>query len=845
MSLSEQVASIIGEAGLEIAATRSEPAADSQHGQIPPALHPDAAAAIRSITGGSPWSHQTDALRVFLGGKSVCLATPTASGKSLVFMAASIHLIKTLPGAKVLALYPIKALIQDQRDKWDTILRDQGLTSVYIDGSVPVSDREPMLARADIVLMTPDVLHAWLLQHLEKPMLRKFVAALRTVIIDEAHIYDGCFGTNMAFLLRRLEAVAGPYQLIASTATVGEPEAFLLTLTGRQVHVIGPEANGMGSHGRDLICARLTGPDSFSAYVELVRRLSASGLGRFLAFADSRKLVEQVVARASRRDDGSGEELATEDLERIPISHMHRAVLPYRAGYEEEDRAEIQRALTSGTLGGVVATSAMEMGLDIGDLTIVVLLGTPASAKTFWQRAGRTARRTFGICILIDTDGVCSGSQEDFDAYLARAAEKNWLYLDNKYLQFANAMCAAIELQSAGVPVEQAEKSYSTLPPDFMRYAKNEITPTELLPQELLQLKMRAGGTPHFEFPLRNAIDRQYQVMNRGPIPKLGTLSYAQVLREGYPGAVYYYLARPYRVIRHKLRSGEIEVRKERYWTTKPIAQNMVFPQFAGGLLNLSTGDIGFLVESEMQVSERVLGFVEKRGSNDIPINYTAGNEYAQRPLTRYFETTGVCWYTGDGELSTERIANAILDAYCSIFGVQRRDVGCGTFFSKTGPTGGNDVKGACIYDATYGSLRLTQRVYEHFNDLIDEVISQLDATDDDEHFCGLLERLRIAVSVFAPTQLLPSGVPSVTQQGPWVKLVKPQSIAIHRDSSGTTEEVRVIAYRYTPTGLMYELEQSNPDVAWRVAAELIVPIPGITEFIEVNFETDESRPVD
>src|SRR5439155_6888638 len=180
---------------------------------------------------------------------------------------------------------------------------------------------------------------------------------------------------------------------------------------------------------------------------------------------------------------------------------------------------------------------------------------------------------------------------------------------------------------------------------------------------------------------------------------------------EAYPGALYYYMARTYRVYRFDYRKGEIHARRDKWGTTRPLAQTMVFPRFHGGILSLYRSDCGFLAEAEMQVSERVQGFTEQRGSAKEEHRYGPGSTYYQRELNRFFETTGICWYFPEKHLITEAVASSILDAFCSEFGIQQRDLGVGLFNSKQSPFGVGKCQGACIFDETNGSLRLRQRL--------------------------------------------------------------------------------------------------------------------------------------
>jgi len=292
--------------------------------------------------------------------------------------------------------------------------------------------------------MTPDVAHAWLMSHLRQKEVRDFLNRLRLLILDETHVYDGVFGTNMAYFIRRLLSVSGVDRIISSTATIGEPAEFIERLTGRKPCVLDQKDDGGASPRKTVLLLRPYRSNSFDSLVSLLLQLARIGSSRFLAFADSRKMVEQLVAVAER--SANKEEESTQEDDEIEdnlyeegtpgISNLR--ILPYRAGYEEEDRLEIQNSLMRGDLAGVVSTSALELGLDIGEIDIVLLLATPPSVKAFWQRLGRAGRKNSGSCLLVDDSGIIARSAMGLRGYLQKLPEPGWLYLENEYIQPEN-----------------------------------------------------------------------------------------------------------------------------------------------------------------------------------------------------------------------------------------------------------------------------------------------------------------------------------------------------------------------------------------------------------------------
>jgi len=675
---------------------------------------------------------------------------------------------------------------------------------------------------------------------------------LGLLILDEAHVYEGAFGTNMAFLMRRLEVASGNHQLICSTATLGEPANFVELLTGRKPLAFGAQEDGAPTQGKTILRATTSGRP-FDATVELLAAIAESDMSRFLAFADSRKAVEQFVAATLRSGsdeygfDSKEVPSAADDVADRAIANTGRQgrgaadsssrVLPYRAGYEAEDRTQIQEALALGELAGVVATSALELGLDIGDIELVVLLDVPPSVKSFWQRIGRAGRRSHAICVVLDPWDSLAAMAGGLDGYLARPIEPNWLYLENRYIQYAHALCAVVELSQLGIDSVEIE-AFESLPESFRELLDNELHPRTVVPMDLYALKQRGQYDPHHEFAIRGGVEQEFQVLGPEGV-QLGRVSYVQALREAYPGAVYYYMATPHRVWRFDHHRGEIKVRRERRYTTNPISQTMVFPRFDGDISHLLQSEHGFVAEVGMQVSERVLGFVERRGSARTQHEYGVGSEYIQRPLTRFFETTGVCWaFPGTKRLS-EQAVQEILETFTLRFGVQERDLGVGIFHAQVSPLGTEKVQGLCIYDATAGSLRLTHRLAEHFAEVARDACHSAAARDDDDLLAQLSDLSEVATTVDEISALETGVAEAAAAEEDWATIVAPGETAILVNSEGT-KEVEVVGYRYTPKGLIYELRHRTTTVTWRVPENTVRAIHGQTKLIRVNLVTDE-----
>lgn len=805
----------------------------------PPTIHPQVLHHLEHKFPRGLFVHQSSALDAVAQGSDVCLATSTASGKSLVFMAATVDLLLNNPSARAAVFYPAKALLQDQKRIWQDFLRDFHLSVEHIDGSVPREQREAILEHHRVILLTPDVTHAWLLADVSSKVRYHFLSSLRLLVIDEAHVYDGVFGSNMAFLLRRIQAMAPIERIISSTATLGNPSEFIWRLSGRKPLVIGNELDGAPRPDKTILLVTAPANRAFDSMTSLLAGLVRLRQGVFLAFADSRRMVEQLVSstmRASPLADAphSIDNAQSHDDPSLP------PLLPFRAGYEEEDRQAIQRALSLGRLAGVASTSALELGLDIGHIDIVVLLGTPPSLKAFWQRVGRGGRRRPGVCILFDTRGTVL--RQGLQAYLASDIEDGWIYLDNRYLQFANALCAAQEASQWG-PEQYLASVFESLPNSFREFFQNELNPTANVPDDLYPLKQRAQAGPHLEFPLRSGVEKEFTVKESTRVGQrmLGNLTYSQALREAYPGGIYYYMAQPKRVQELRYRTGEIFVRSEKRWVTQPILQNKVFPIFDGGILQLSRAETGYLCEAEVQVSERVIGFVEIRGPTRERHMYERGSAYSQTPIQNHLRTTGVCWMFKEVSAVSYSVAEAIRDAYGAICGIETKDLGVGDFFSRTGPLGPGENRGICIYDAIHGSLRLTEKLYHRFQEVLTVATELANSAgpEGEELVRNLATLSRLIAGLEQVSVHRRQDSVFSDDADDWVTLVAPGSQAFLAGSHAP-KEVNILGYRYTPQGLLYQLEHDVQKQIWLVAAKEISPIPGISKLIRVNLVTGE-----
>jgi DEAD/DEAH box helicase domain-containing protein len=726
--------------------------------------------------------HQKEAIRGLIQAKNICMVTGTASGKSLPFYAAAIEILSNNPSAKIVAIYPLKALGREQEKRWEESLRLAGIKGSVgrIDGDVSQQNRKIILKNCQIVIMTPDVIHAWLLSNAGERDVIKFIANVKLFIVDEVHTYTGVFGSNAAFLFRRIRhimsLVNSKPQFLCASATMASPDKHLLNLFGLPFEIIGPDLDTSPKYEVKIIMLRPPEVGDYMTEVTYFLKQLGESSKLFLAFVDSRKQTELVTSILSRGQRDSDENLG-EDFEESLITsgneHLFSLnILPYRSGYEELDQLLIQKRLSEGSLRGVVSTSALELGLDIPNLDTVVLLGVPYSATSLWQRIGRVGRNCPGTVFVIH-----SGSVFDEVVFrnpkklLQRPLSEGALYLQNPRIQYIHALCLSREngehdqfCAALGLPNEDNDfKSKIDWPDGFLALCKAERTGE--IPVDLQAMKSEANDNPNHIYPLRD-VESQFKVQfKQGPIIEdKGALSYSQVLREAYPGAVYYYATESFRVQKIMHRSRIIYVRKEKKYTTTPEKISKVFPNLTeGNVYNARLHNNLLVIEANCQVREAVFAFKEKRGSSQTkkfqyPLTGAGINVFFDLPrFNRNYFTSGVIFLHPclNVEQNTLKVVAKILyEAFLISIPFERQDLDVS--FGKLGVTRPPYInEGDCfvvIYDRTYGSLRLSGYVMAErkmstiFNQALEIANSNEEVFESD----GVLEITEEVINVLA-----------------------------------------------------------------------------------------------
>lgn len=811
--------------------------------------------------------HQKTAIQAVMSGENVCLTTATSSGKSLVFYACGTELLARRPNGTVLAIYPLRALTDEQELKWSESVANIGadIQVGRIDGSVPQEKRMKIMRDASVLIMTPDVIHAWLLSNLHEHAVRDFFEKLQLIVIDEAHTYTGVFGSNSAYLFRRIHRIcnrlgASP-RYIAASATINNPLKHMQLLTGKSFRLIDRDADSSGHKARRIIMVEPPADkDVLTNLSEIMHFAVDNTEHQFITFVDSRKQTEQLASVMRRGMDTADNENLDFDI----LKRLH--VFPFRAGYESADRKHIQDQLRKRLVRGVISTSALEMGIDLPWLTLGILFGIPYSATSYYQRIGRVGRHADGVIIIVNDGSILSNrifrNPELLDTMpLAEGA----LYLENPRVQYIHAMCLARPggEDDAVTAMGVAELGFAddaSVPEAFVRLCNQEHVGE--ISQEFQPMKAEAGTDPNHVYPLRDC-EAQYKVKTlarNGPERSLGSLSFSQMMREAYPGAVYYYQTEPFRVVRILFREHLIQVRHEKRYTTKPSSLPiLIYP-------NLTTGNVYsaqryaelFVIECNLQLKEIITGYKERRGPNEhiqsYPLDPNLGYYFNQSRFERNYFSSGVLLSHPLLERSTldrETLAQILFEAYLMQLPFERQDVRFGS--DRYRVSRGSVSEGQrflCVFDQTYGSLRLTARLTEPavLRGVLDKAV---DIARNDKAFevssdmVTVLETLCDAASSTPMDELVAEEPPVVTTNATVV--IVPGSTGIYPDYHN--EEFLIEGIIYTPKGLVYRGRRRSQtgrkfeEVLITAPHDKIVPIDGASTLGYYDYDTAEITP--
>jgi len=600
------------------------PAREPEYGELGEPL-PAALSRYLDARGIRLYSHQCEAVEALRAGRNVILCTPTASGKTLGFDLPVFETLARDRRAAALFVYPTKALSNDQLKVFREMERATGIradAAVY-DGDTPVSRRGRIREISRIILTNPHELHHVLPWHSKW---ERFFRNLRYVVFDEAHRYRGVFGSNVAFVIRRLRRIARFYgaspSFVLSTATLANPQEFGEKLAGLPFDVISGDGSPRGGKTFLFYNPFFDGAGALSPHQEtrdLFLYFVKRGL-QTLCFTASRRMAE-LIALWSKEATKAGSALSGQ-------------IAAYRAGYLPQERREIEDALKRGLLTGVTSTNALEVGIDIGSLDCVIISGYPGTVLATWQQAGRSGRRNReALAVLV-------AFQDPLDQYLmkhpgsffGKPHEQAIIDLANPYILSGQLLCAVAEL-----PFDAGRED--TLPGEASAGLLPELAAEGLVKETPHGWVYTGRGRPVEAVGLDHIARDAYRITCEGAL--LETMDVSQACREAHLGAVLLHQGESYVVRRFDAenRLVEVERRDVDYYTRAIKAVDL---EILGTKDMRRMGRMIFCL-GELEVTETTLGYKVIRDDQ------VAAREDLELPPLR-FPTTGL-WFTIPDEL--------------------------------------------------------------------------------------------------------------------------------------------------------------------------------------------------
>jgi DEAD/DEAH box helicase domain-containing protein len=679
--------------GEELAYLGTEEAREARLAPLPEVLHPRVREALAAQGVEALYSHQAEAWETAQRGGHLIVTTGTASGKTLAFNLPVLDALAREPKSRALYLYPTKALAQDQLRALGA-LRLPKLRAAIYDGDTAADRRWQVRRWANLILSNPDMLHVGVLPHHDR--WGDVLSNLAYVIVDEAHVYRGVFGSHVANVLRRLRRLARVYgaepQFLLASATIANPGELGARLIGAETAVIGDDAAPRAERTVALWNPPVTDE-------ELGLRASPLGeASRLLADLVSRELRTLCFAKSRR---------AAELIHRFTADRLGDDSLlsPYRAGYTPAQRREIERRLLKGELLGVSATNALELGIDVGLLDCVISVGFPGTVASLRQQWGRAGRRGHGLAVLVASeDALDQYFMREPRALLGRRVEAAILDHENPRVLDGHVRAAAFE-----APLDDADRQ-------VLGDAALERA------EELPELRRTQAGFvwagrdyPAARVALRSTGPESFTVVDAVSGTVLGIVEQERAYSTVHDGAIYLHLGESYRVRELDLvsRTAVVEPFSGDYYTQAKVETTtaIVEPRRTERRLGL---DLSF---GSVVVTDQVIGYQKKSIQTQESLELVA----LELPETE-FETEAV-WFLPepwmlDGLGREPRLLGALHAAEHSLIALlplwamcDRWDIGglsTNLHFQTGRPT-------IFVYDGHSGGVGITERGFEVF----------------------------------------------------------------------------------------------------------------------------------
>ncbi len=690
--------------------------------ELPQELHPEVLAALERMGIDSLYAHQAQALHAATQGPTI-VTTGTASGKSMCFNLPTLHILCEQGPARALYLYPTKALAQDQARALSTFGLTRRVRPAIYDGDTPRETRREIRRSANVVLTNPDMLHLGILPNHDA--WAELFSNLAVVVIDEAHVYRGVFGSHVGNVLRRLRRIAAAYGtqpiFMLTSATIANPVELAERLTGLEdVQLIDNDASPTPHRQIAVWNPPLTDEalgtrrSSLGEAAEILARLVRDG-ARAICFMKSRKGVE-VLARLVKQDlQDSDPELAEQ-------------VEPYRAGYTPQQRRELEQRLVRGELRAVITPDALELGIDIGELDAVICAGYPGSVAGAWQRFGRAGRRgEESVAVLV-------ASSAAVDQYIARCPETLFdadvesarIDPHNTEIVVQHLKCAAFELPFvAGEP-------YASLPADDTRSALRFLADHGVVHESKDRFHWSADAYPANHVSLRSVGWDNFVIIDKATGSALAELDWRATPTMLHEQAVYQHDGEQYQVERLDWENHKAFVTKvvPDYFTTAMSNRKVsVIEETARQKLGRAEAAWG-----EVSVVEKVVGYKKIR----FHTHENAGYGDVRLPDTQMHTTSfrltvpeSVCEELSMGRAAAieglRGVAVALEAVSALALMCDPRDLGqtLGDDGEEGGPAGGGRVPQPgfdptlFLFDNVPGGVGLAERIFERAPELL------------------------------------------------------------------------------------------------------------------------------
>ena len=712
-------------------------------------LHPNIVEYLQAHFSSGLFQHQHEAVEAVFGGSNTVVATRTSSGKSLIYSLPVLDALVRDNNATAMFLFPQKALANDQHLKLGKMASEiKGIAPLVesnpllisrYDGSTPPEKRKPIRDKGQVILTNPDMLHLGMMQFHQSNW-ERFFSNLKLVAIDECHEYRGVFGTNVGYILRRLRQLCDMYgsnpRFVATSATVQSPEEHMKHLTGLDFHCVGPDRDSSRQGSRKFWIVR--GEDHFyDTGRKLAKALAEAGL-TVLVFCPSRISAERMISR-------------TVKAEEIESSYVR----VYRSGLSPKQREEIEQGLRTKDIRLVFSTSALELGIDIGEIDVVLCVGLPHTMMSLWQRAGRAARGgREGATIFVPADTPIDTYYANHpDELFARDNEPLVLNLQNRRISSQHYACAVQEHGGDETSIN-----------------------TEVLGPEIAKVQeLRAAGKlnndifyctdPHIEVNIRSGGERSFKLLVDDE--EIGEIDHFHLLRECYTNAIYRHGGKSFRV--HNVLYGKKLIRLKREFSRNDTSPHIQRKIRLKNQFRVADYEAIRIATATLDVTEFLVTVSEKDPAGNVVMSWQGSSGMRQYRLpteglmlsfSKPFWSDLAPTLGSKPDAAMYAVERLIASLFPTISGpCDTQDFSSGV--DRLG-TGENAI---FLYDTVYDGVDLTSVAFDHISELIAKSLERVGSCEcptDEGCFQCIANPLADEKASKSATQILLSAIQKV-----------------------------------------------------------------------------------